>query len=82
MPGNKNPVYDPVPPYDLHDVEASSSEPQPTNTENDEDENIIEVHEERPRRMTQQECCRFGLLYFLITVVGIIIVTSLITRKL
>jgi hypothetical protein len=85
---NKNIPYDPVPPYDLEDVEASASAgpsqqqdsaDAPSNEE--ESANVVELHKERPGRLTQRECCNYGLAYFISAIVGVIIIVAVIMKK-
>jgi hypothetical protein len=87
---NKNITYDPVPPYDLDDIEAASGSTQPpagsapTNDSDDEPQtaNVVELHGERRGRLSQRECCNFAFAYFLTAVIGIIICVSIIAKRL
>jgi hypothetical protein len=82
---NKSIPYDPVPPYDLEDVEASAStapsQPQPADAPSNEAEagNVVEL--QRERRLSQRECCNYGLAYFITAVVGVIIIVSIIVKR-
>lgn len=87
---SKNIKYEPLPPYDLNDIEATAeaSRPQdngaPVNElpeiEVEDRHNVVEPNEERGR-MSQAECCRWAFLYFLTVIVALIIITSLITHR-
>jgi hypothetical protein len=85
---SKNIPYDPVPPYDLEDIEASAStgpsQPQqPVDTSSNENEsgNVVDLHKEMPGRLTQRECCNYGLAYFITAVVGLIIIVAIIVKR-
>jgi hypothetical protein len=87
---NKNVRYDPLPPYDLNDIEASSATPQPQDADTSAQvpenevqlgENVVELHEERHGRMSQRECCRWAFLYFFTAIVALVIVIPIVARR-
>jgi hypothetical protein len=79
-------VYDPVPPYDLDDLEAGAAQPQPPASNrqaNDGDQQaaaeVLTTPQDRRRgKLTEKECCAYAFAYFALSITGIVLVVLII----
>ena len=80
-------IYDPVPPYDLDDIEAASaqSQPPPANirqANNDDQQPAAEVlttpQDRRQGKLTEKECCAYAFAYFVTAITGVVLIVLII----
>jgi hypothetical protein len=75
-------TYDPVPPYDLQDIEAAaSSNPSDSQPEDVQPASVITAVTEpsgRAGKLTEKECCAYAFGYFLTSVIGLVLIVLII----
>jgi hypothetical protein len=84
LPGAHKAAYDPVPPYDLEDIEANRTvDPNNGDQINEPEDETVELTESNVQmhgELTQQQCCCFGLSYFITAVVGVALIVLIIAH--
>jgi hypothetical protein len=91
-PFSNKPVYDPVPPYDLEDIEGTAEATQnggPSQPSQNLDdvppsppEHIVttEPSHHRHGKLTERECCHFALFFFATAIFGLLMMTLIIAK--
>lgn len=74
-------AYDPVPPYDLEDIEGQpdSNQNQQEAGPQDEVQVLTDPHRRREGKLTERECCEYAFRYFFLAVVGVVFTTIMVT---
>jgi len=80
--------YDPVPPYDLEDIESQSSAPAPalptppsSSQQEPSETNILDpatTNNRKPGDLTQRECCHYAFMYVATSIIGVVLMTWII----
>ena len=90
LPGTQKAVYDPVPPYDLNEIESNRG--QELNNEDDintpSNESTIQTQSRRERcgrcgrrgQISQRECCCIAFSYFLVSVIGVVLIVLIVAH--